>query len=181
MALQKCIECGHEVSTYADKCPNCGCPVSITKGVESEKYVDVILVDAGKNILNVIRFIRELSAPPLGLAEAKQIVENLPQVIIRSTSKSTGYSVVEKLAEIGCTARLELSTTQNTSSEVMNHNISADISSTYLFSKDTPARCPRCMSNQITTGSRGYSLLWGFLGSNKTVNRCGKCGYIWKP
>lgn len=22
---------------------------------------------------------------------------------------------------------------------------------------------------------------WGTIGSGKTVNRCGKCGYTWKP
>lgn len=42
-------------------------------------------------------------------------------------------------------------------------------------------RCPKCGSTQITTGQRGYSLFSGFLGSNKTVNRCAKCGYSWKP
>lgn len=33
----------------------------------------------------------------------------------------------------------------------------------------------------ITAGQRGYSLLTGFLGSNKTVNRCANCGHTWKP
>lgn len=42
-------------------------------------------------------------------------------------------------------------------------------------------RCPKCGSTQITTGQRGYSLFSGFLGSNKTVNRCANCGYSWKP
>lgn len=42
-------------------------------------------------------------------------------------------------------------------------------------------RCPNCNSDQIATSSRGYSLLWGFLGSGSTVNRCGNCGYTWKP
>lgn len=42
-------------------------------------------------------------------------------------------------------------------------------------------RCPKCGSTQITTGQRGYSLFSGFLGSNKTVNRCAKCGYKWEP
>lgn len=44
-----------------------------------------------------------------------------------------------------------------------------------------PVTCPRCGSNQITTGQRGFSLVTGFIGSNKTVNRCAKCGYSWKP
>ena len=42
-------------------------------------------------------------------------------------------------------------------------------------------RCPKCGSTQITTGQRGYSLFSGFLGSNKTVNRCAACGHTWKP
>lgn len=42
-------------------------------------------------------------------------------------------------------------------------------------------KCPKCGSTQITTGQRGYSLFSGFLGSNKTVNRCANCGYKWEP
>ena len=42
-------------------------------------------------------------------------------------------------------------------------------------------RCPRCGSTQITTVQRGYGLITGFLGSNKTVNRCAACGYSWNP
>ncbi len=41
--------------------------------------------------------------------------------------------------------------------------------------------CPKCNSTNVTTGQRGYSFLTGFLGSNKTVNRCGNCGYKWEP
>lgn len=42
-------------------------------------------------------------------------------------------------------------------------------------------KCPKCGSTQITAGQRGYSLLTGFLGSGKTVNRCSNCGHKWKP
>ena len=42
-------------------------------------------------------------------------------------------------------------------------------------------KCPRCGSTSITAGQRGYSLIWGFLGSGNTVNRCSKCGHKWKP
>lgn len=31
MSLLVCPECGNDVSEYADKCPNCGCPVDKTK------------------------------------------------------------------------------------------------------------------------------------------------------
>lgn len=42
-------------------------------------------------------------------------------------------------------------------------------------------KCPRCGSTNITAGQRGYSLLTGFVGSGRTVNRCANCGHKWKP
>lgn len=42
-------------------------------------------------------------------------------------------------------------------------------------------RCPKCGSTAITTGQRGYSLITGFWGSNKTMNRCANCGHKWEP
>lgn len=42
-------------------------------------------------------------------------------------------------------------------------------------------KCPKCGSTNITAGQRGYSVLTGFIGSSKTVNRCANCGHIWKP
>lgn len=42
-------------------------------------------------------------------------------------------------------------------------------------------KCPKCGSTAVSTGERGYSLLTGFIGSDQTMNRCGKCGYKWKP
>ena len=41
--------------------------------------------------------------------------------------------------------------------------------------------CPKCHSTAITTGARGVNNFWGLLGASKTVNRCGNCGYTWKP
>lgn len=42
-------------------------------------------------------------------------------------------------------------------------------------------RCPKCGSTAVTTGARGINWFWGTIGSGKTVNRCGNCGYTWKP
>lgn len=41
--------------------------------------------------------------------------------------------------------------------------------------------CPKCGSTQITAGARGVNAVWGLIGASKTVNRCAKCGYTWKP
>ena len=47
--------------------------------------------------------------------------------------------------------------------------------------KSNVLKCPKCGSTAITTGQRGFSLISGFWGSGKTMNRCGNCGYKWKP
>lgn len=41
-------------------------------------------------------------------------------------------------------------------------------------------RCPKCGSTQITTGTRGWSLFTGFIGSGTVYNMCAKCGNKWK-
>lgn len=42
-------------------------------------------------------------------------------------------------------------------------------------------RCPKCGSTSIATKNRGYSVIWGKVGSGDAVNVCQKCGYEWKP
>lgn len=137
---------------------------------------DVVLENSGERKLEVIRFVREVSSPKKGLAEGRSIVENTPSVIVHAVSKEIGQTVVSKLKEIGCTAVLKQS-----SEDGVQRTADENIKETFLFEKDQPLKCPRCGSTAITTGSRGYSLVWGFAGSGKTVNRCGKCGYSWKP
>lgn len=44
-----------------------------------------------------------------------------------------------------------------------------------------PLRCPKCNSTQVSIGQRGFTITTGFLGSNKTMNRCGNCGHKWYP
>lgn len=47
--------------------------------------------------------------------------------------------------------------------------------------RETILACPKCKSTSIAIGQRGFKITTGFLGSNKTVNRCGNCGYTWQP
>ena len=46
---------------------------------------------------------------------------------------------------------------------------------------NAPVVCPRCRSTNVVIGQKGYSVVSGFVGSNKTTNRCGKCGHTWNP
>lgn len=45
----------------------------------------------------------------------------------------------------------------------------------------TTLKCPKCGSTSVTTTTRGYSLMLGFIGSGKVINICGNCGNKWKP
>jgi len=41
--------------------------------------------------------------------------------------------------------------------------------------------CPKCNCTDIGVVNRGYSIVWGFIGSGKSMNVCKKCGYKWRP
>ena len=41
--------------------------------------------------------------------------------------------------------------------------------------------CPHCGSTHIEAVQRGYSIIWGFLGSGQTMNYCKSCGHKWNP
>lgn len=183
MSILKCIECGHDVSSYAEKCPNCGCPVSIILDNQSNeagnKKFDVLINEyshAWECKAPLMRFIKESSGGKYSLTDAQKMLDgDLPQTIITGVDKDVADSVVTKIKELGGTASIKESTEDNESTSVQK------IKSSYLFKMGEPLKCPRCGSTAVTTTSRGYSLIWGFAGSNKTVNRCGKCGYTWKP
>lgn len=41
--------------------------------------------------------------------------------------------------------------------------------------------CPKCGSTALATVNRGYSVVWGLLGSGKPMNVCQACGHKFKP
>jgi hypothetical protein len=58
-------------------------------------------------------------------------------------------------------------------------NEAEDLRRTY--NQQSPLKCPKCNSTSVSTTARGVNGFWGFIGASKTVNRCGNCGYTWKP
>lgn len=79
MALIKCIECNNDVSEFADSCPHCGCPVSMSKRANQNNKIDnskysVILSQRGVSPVKTIDKIRKVTG--LSLAEGKRIVDN---------------------------------------------------------------------------------------------------------
>ena len=41
--------------------------------------------------------------------------------------------------------------------------------------------CPKCGSSNVTEGTKGFSLMTGFIGSGNFRYVCKKCGNKWKP
>lgn len=189
MALINCPECNHQVSDKAISCPNCGYPISsveqtttdntnvINNNVSNNKSYCVLFKRLGRpNKLEVIKEVRIIGN--YDLKTAKDMVDFPPSVIIKNISQQTAKEVQARLDLLDVVTSIEelpVSENQN------NHEQEMKIKKILDDNKDDSVRCPRCGSSAITTGQRGFSFWTGFLGSNKTVNRCAKCGYDWQP
>lgn len=160
MSLIKCIECGKEISEYADKCPNCGCPVEISK---HDRYT-VTLTNGGKSKIKVISKLRELLK--LDLAQAKDIVDNC-KIIKSNISLQEAEFIKKEIKALG--GQVEI--TPYTKVQDTQINISLP-------------KCPTCHSTNIKkigTGERVASVVGlGLL--SKKINKtwkCCNCGYTW--
>jgi large subunit ribosomal protein L7/L12 len=68
---------------------------------EEKTEFNVVLKDAGANKINVIKAVREVT--PLGLKEAKDLVESAPVNVKEAIAKAEADSVKAKLTEAGAT------------------------------------------------------------------------------
>lgn len=173
MALIKCVECGNEVSSFAEICPKCGCPMSIIMKRENQLTDIVVKSVDPKDCGWVEGFVCQTRG--MRVTEVREILNCTPFTIIQGAENSLAEEIKELLENEGCVVELVVSDCAENKFE------KTQLESTALYKKYQPLRCPRCGSTAVTTTSRGYSLLTGFIGSNKTVNRCGKCGHTWKP
>lgn len=157
MALIKCPECGKDISSLSEKCINCGFPLK-------DMHKSGVCVIGGKSHdLSLIRD-RLLAADLGNKEETNAIVWDL-------------YHAVGSISIYAASALAK---------EILNtKSVPASYDGSHLTVRsktdDGRLHCPRCDSTNVVTGQRGYSMVWGFVGSNRTMNRCGKCGYKWEP
>tara|TARA_Y100000996_G_scaffold399830_1_gene369232 strand:+ start:236 stop:622 length:387 start_codon:yes stop_codon:yes gene_type:complete len=71
---------------------------------EEKDTFDVILKEVGANKIAVIKAVREVT--PLGLKEAKDLVEAAPKPVLEAASKEDSDSAKEKLEAAGATVEL---------------------------------------------------------------------------
>ncbi len=72
--------------------------------VEEKTEFDVILKDFGANKISVIKAVRELT--PLGLKEAKDLVEAAPKSVKEAVSQDEANEAKTKLEEAGATVEV---------------------------------------------------------------------------
>lgn len=196
MALIQCPECGREISNKSSACINCGFPIGIESDAADE--VDILLHDIN-NILNGeesdIRLYKVIfrgfssskmysnyrfkasavvgSISGQNRSGADSISRNERCIILDGLFESNALKIQSILNKYGCITEVS----ESNETEVSRANTKVE----NLDIDDGILKCPRCKSTAITTGQRGYSLISGFIGSNDTINRCGNCGYKWKP
>lgn len=153
MAIISCPECGKEISNHAEMCIHCGFPIA---------KINVCKIDGKEFDLSIYK-IRIENENIEDDTIKKQIAFDLSMDTM-AVNKFDAYKLIDIIKSTGSIPQ----SFETTPSEP-------------ILKWDTQIRCPKCSSTQITTGQRGYSLVWGFIGSGDTQNRCARCGYKWKP
>lgn len=175
MALIKCPECGKEISDKASACIRCGYPLhkkdeKILYDVIYKGYTDTRTKN--ENQIKLIGIVRQLCN--MDLSQAKKVIDNPPYVVMKALTKENAEWILATLQPYKC--EVEIIETLSATETKDNAKIS-----TYTIAGGSTIVCPHCGSNQVTTEKRGFSIISGFWGSNKTENRCGKCGWKWNP
>ncbi len=76
-----------------------------TDNLSQKIEVDVVLVDAGKDKIAVIKVLREVLS--LELSQAKTLAENTPATIAENKLKDEAVVIADKLRNVGATVELK--------------------------------------------------------------------------
>lgn len=201
MALIICPECGKQISDKSPQCIHCGFPLphlednNITKkmysiviwdlSISKDEYFTFFshdLIDYGIERSESEKFYTEPYVNNKGKTYNR--IKKTPFILFANLSESNAniikgildkYKTGSKIVETPIDYKDPEQCTVNINEKMDNAIAEA------IAKKNAPLSCPRCGSTSVTTGQRGFSFITGFLGSNKTVNRCGKCGWTWDP
>lgn len=147
--------------------------------METKKFYNVILNGFvnrslyNKNRMVVDTFILNFDDSGMNPLLVPCPTVNCPYIIADGISEESANNITSFLREYGCITEINESKLKEQSKQ---EDLVCD-----FFKENGSIRCPICGSTSISIGQKGYSLLTGFIGSSKTTNRCGKCGYSWQP
>lgn len=172
MALIKCTECNQNVSEFAEKCPNCGCPIDIIK--QNSNIADEI----DGHLYTIIN------------GEKKDVTYFVNAILSGDYIKDT-----DSLIEFNHKMRKELDISQtglfeeavikcNCAPKELNCESMTDFHNRQQSIRSSKPKCPTCGSTNIRkigTGERVASVV-GFGLLSKKINKtwkCNNCGHTW--
>lgn len=194
MALIKCPECGKEISDKAAACIHCGFPLSqlekeeIVEDNNDGKFYKLILKNTPTDTkVKTIKLIMDIHG--WGLKEAKDFVDNPPQIIITGLAHSDALKLAKEFTNLENDISVEVD-----EKAVSKFDVFSEIQSNEKERKDKYERqqeiednkpkCPTCHSTNIAkiSGTKRWlsTGLFGLASSNvgKTME-CKNCGYKW--
>lgn len=171
MALIKCTECNQDVSEFAEKCPNCGCPIDIIKqnfNMENEIEGHLYTIVNGKK-KDVTYFVKTI------LNDERMDVNSLIEFnhkIRKELDISRDDLFKDAVKEC------------NGAPKEFNCETLTDFLNNQRVIQSSKPKCPTCGSVNISKisatskaiGAIGFGLL------SKTARsqfKCNKCGYKW--
>lgn len=178
MALISCPECKKEISNMAKCCVYCGFPLDVIP----EKYNQTMAVNSGSDeTSNICR----IDGIEYDLTEIKNDLLSLPDgKLVHQDDKDRLHVILKKMVHsingFSIFAAIMLAS-EIRETKIIPPSFNAEQYAAKFKEDDGLIHCPRCDSTSVVTGQRGYSIIWGFAGSNRTMNRCAKCGHKWEP
>lgn len=171
MALITCPECKNQVSDRAATCIHCGFPLheTVADTINNEYYIvksinDKLIFGKPFQFLSKVR-----------VTNKNFTGEKDTNIVASGITKDRAELLANYLTKHNWKGEIVTDTKSQKENEQVTRLIDINLN------PNAPVMCPRCGSTSITTSQRGFSLATGFIGSNKTVNRCGKCGHTWNP
>ncbi|MBI1682616.1 50S ribosomal protein L7/L12 [Caulobacter hibisci] len=104
--LSKLLEEKWGVSAAAPVAVAAAGPAAPVEAAEEQTEFTVVLLDGGDKKINVIKEVRGVR-PDLGLKEAKDLVEGVPQNVVENVSKQQADEVAKKLTEAGAKVQVK--------------------------------------------------------------------------
>ena len=153
MALIECPECGKQISDKSEVCIHCGYPLAED---------NMCFINGTKYDLS---FIKEYPYNQRTIPMVK--IMELTGCTLDSAGKA-----VNDIYKTGIIPRTLILEKKKIATQTQNSNTKPKVSQ---------ITCPKCGCTDIGVANRGYSLVWGFIGSGKSMNVCKNCGYKWKP
>ncbi|HIP43198.1 MAG TPA: 50S ribosomal protein L7/L12 [Aquifex aeolicus] len=98
-------EFGVSAAAMVAAAPAVGAVAGATGQEEEKTEFDVILKSVGKNKIQVIKAVREITG--LGLKEAKELVDNAPKPIKEGVPKEEAEQIKKKLEEVGAEVEIK--------------------------------------------------------------------------